>query len=313
MLLRQIVLSLVLLGSAIAFCAENQPGIYPLPLDGSTLVGELTFDHTSHEDTLVDVAARNRVGYDALRAANPAIDAWLPGAGSRVTLPTRVLLPDAPHEGIVINVAEMRLYRFVTAEQNRVEIYAISVGRGEWQTPLTETKVVSRIEDPVWFPPAEIRAEHAARGEPLPMRVPPGPDNPLGKYVLTLDIPGYFIHGTNRKFGIGMQVTHGCIRMYPQDIAHLVHSVPNGTPVSIVTQRYKLGWHEGELYLEVYPALEGANNNLQAEWVALVSKANALLAGNAGVELDEDALARVYQEESGLPGRVSMSTTYARD
>lgn len=233
---------------------------FVLPADNADLVGSNRTVTTSSEDTLIDIAARYQLGYNLIRSANPDVDPWLPGEGTPVVLPASTLLPASPRQGIVINAPEMRLYYFTPARTNQprsVTVYPISIGRGDWSTPITTTRVVSRAKDPIWYPPKSIRAEHAARGDILPMQVPPGPDNPLGRYLLALDIPGYFIHGTNRRFGIGMQVTHGCIRMYPKDIEQLVKTVANNTEVTIINQPVKTGWHNGELFLEIHPPLEG--------------------------------------------------------
>jgi len=222
------------------------------------LVGTNGSTYVSREETLIDVARRYQLGYNMIRSANPDIDAWLPDDGSEVLLPFHVILPSVSRQGIVINTAEMRLYFYHIDEQKNktVTVYPISVGRRDWATPLTETRVTMRVERPFWYPPESIREEHAARGDLLPTIIPAGPDNPLGDYLLALDIPSYFIHGTNKLFGIGMQVTHGCIRMYPDHIEELYNLVPINTPVSIVNQPYKVGWKNGRIYLEVHQPLE---------------------------------------------------------
>jgi L,D-transpeptidase ErfK/SrfK len=238
-------------------CLAQNPHILTSEIN-TDLVGSNSSTYISREETLIDVAVRYRLGYNMIRSANPDIDAWLPVDGSEVLLPFRVILPDVPRKGIVINTAEMRLYFYRKDEKNHntVTVYPISVGRRDWATPLTETHVTLRVEHPSWYPPESIRAEHAARGDLLPKVVPAGPDNPLGDYLLALDIPSYFIHGTNKRFGIGMQVTHGCIRMYPEHIEELYKLVPVNTPVTIVNQPYKVGWQGEKLYLEVHHPLE---------------------------------------------------------
>jgi L,D-transpeptidase ErfK/SrfK len=168
-------------------------------------------------------------------------------------------LPEAPREGLVLNIATKRLFYFpapVAGEPAIVETYPIGIGREGWATPTGETSVVSKARDPVWFVPASIREEHAAAGDPLPAQVPPGPDNPLGTRVLGLGIPGYLIHGTNKPAGVGMRVSHGCVRLYPEDIESLFERVPLGTPVRIVNQPYLFGWQAGDLLLEAHPPLD---------------------------------------------------------
>jgi L,D-transpeptidase ErfK/SrfK len=247
-----------------ALAAPALAATYPLPPPGESLVGELGSKQTAEEDTLVDVARRERLGYEELVLANPGVDRWLPGEGTTVLLPTRFILPDAPREGIVVNLAEFRLYYYPKPKRGApavVETYAVSAGRDDWQTPqAARTRISRRLENPAWYPPRTIREEHARDGRPLPAVVPPGPDNPLGPLALKLAIPGgYFIHGTSKPFGIGMKVTHGCLRLYPDDMQQLFRAVPEGTPVRVLNQPYKFAWRGGLLYVEAHPeATEGA-------------------------------------------------------
>lgn len=243
----------------LAFATAAPAATYPLPPAGESLVGELGYAQTAEADTLVDVARRHRLGYEELVLANPAVDRWLPGEGTTVLLPTRYILPDAPREGIVVNLAEFRLYYYPKPAKRGgprvVETYAVSAGRDDWRTPAAlRTRVSRRLQNPAWYPPRTIREEHAADGRPLPAVVPPGPDNPLGPLALKLAIPGgYFIHGTRKPFGIGMKVTHGCLRLYPEDMVVLFRAVPEGTPVRVVNQPYKFAWSGNVLYVEAHP------------------------------------------------------------
>lgn len=229
---------------------------YPLPKDHD-VIGEVREVIARHEDTFVSLARRHGVGLEELKLANPGVDMWLPGEGTKVTLPTQFVLPRAPRTGIVINIAELRLYYFPKDEPEKVYTYPISIGRMDWRTPVGTTSITAKAKNPSWYPPQSIRDEHAARGDILPAVVPPGPDNPLGNHSLRLGLPGYLIHGTNMPSGVGMRVTHGCIRMFPEDIEAMFERVPTGTPVHIVNQPYKLGWNAaGELMLEVHPPIE---------------------------------------------------------
>ena len=283
---------------------QERPNRFILDPGVGDVVGQLQVVKAGREDTLLDIGRIYMYGYDAVRAANPEVDAWVPKEGAAVTLPGQHVLPAAPRKGIVINVSEKRLYYYppvVRGQSPVVEVYAISVGRGDWSTPLEVTKITGRVKDPVWFPPASVRAEHEARGDPLPKRVPAGPDNPLGQYILRLGIPSYFIHGTNRENGIGMQVTHGCIRMYPADIERLVQNAKNGTPVYIVNQRYKAGWQDGVLYLEVHPPLDGLDGDIDQtsrSLTATLAEAKQV-APNAVIDWGE--VWRVQALENGLP------------
>lgn len=236
---------------------------FVLPPGEESVVGRLETITTRQEDTFSDIARHYNLGYKELRLANPGIDPWLPGEGAQVLLPSRYVLPKAPRTGIVLNLAEMRIYYYPrpqTGEPDKVITYPVSIGRQDWKTPLGVTRIARKVADPTWYPPASVHAEHAADGDPLPKSVPPGPDNPLGRYALRLALPGYLIHGTNKPYGIGMRVTHGCVRLYPEDIEQLFQDVPKDTPVHIVDQPHKLGWHADMLYLEVHQALNRPPN-----------------------------------------------------
>ncbi len=231
---------------------------YLLPAPEDSLIGHEQLASARYEETLLDIARRYDLGYEDIKLANPGVDTWIPGQNMPVVLPTRYILPDGPRKGIVINIAEMRLYYYPKEQRDGravVITHPVSIGRDDWKTPLGNTTIVRKDKDPAWYPPASIRKEHAADGDPLPTVVPPGPDNPLGQYALRLGISGYLIHGTDKPFGIGMQVTHGCMRLYPEDIESMYRMVPVGTSVRIINQPLKTGWHRGTLYLEAHPPL----------------------------------------------------------
>ena len=253
--MRQIELFIALL--AMTFCVRAE--VYDLPPEGHDVVGALTIITARADDTLLDIARRHGLGYEDIVRANPDVDTWLPGEGTAVTLPTRYVLPRGPRNGVVLNLAEYRLYYYPTPEEGQpavVMTYPISIGRMDWETPLGRTTIVSKMRNPAWYPPASIRAEHAAEGDPLPRIVPPGPQNPLGEYAMRLGLPGYLIHGTNRPSGVGMRVTHGCIRMFPEDIDFLFGRVDVSTTVRIINEPVKIGWNGDELVIEVHPTLE---------------------------------------------------------
>ena len=223
------------------------------------VVGRLQVTVARHEDTLADIARRFNVGSTELLRANPGVDPWIPGDGKEIVLPTEFVLPDAPREGLVLNLAAMRLYYYPEREKGaEVEVitHPIGIGKVGWATPEGSTKVVSRVKDPVWTPPVSVRQEHAKDGDILPPTVPPGPDNPLGRHMLRLGWPSYLIHGTNKPPGVGMRASHGCIRLYPEDIERLFESIPDGTRVTVVNQPYVLGWRGGRLLAQAYEPLE---------------------------------------------------------
>jgi L,D-transpeptidase ErfK/SrfK len=235
---------------------------HEFPFDPKTtaVVGTLQVTHSRHEDTLADIARRFNLGYDEVVRANPGVDPWLPGEGTRIVLPTQFVLPEAPAEGIVVNIAALRMFYFPKPKQKdgprTVMTFPIGIGKVGWATPVGSTKVVSKREKPFWTPPPSVRKEHAEAGDPLPAQVPPGPDNPLGLYAMNLGWPSYLIHGTNKPPGVGMRASHGCIRMYPEDIATVFPEVSVGMKVTVVNQPLLYRWQGDALYVQSYPLHE---------------------------------------------------------
>ncbi len=241
--------------SAIPAVAE----IFELPPEGYDVIGAVSTISARQEDTLVDIARRHGLGYEDIVRANPDVNIWLPGKGTEIVLPTRYVLPAGPREGVVLNLAEYRLYYYPEPKDGEaayVMTYPISIGRMDWETPLGLTTVISKVRNPTWYPPQSVRDEHAADGKSLPRIVPPGPKNPLGKYAMRLGLPGYLIHGTNRPAGVGMRVTHGCVRMFPEDIDFLFGHIDVSTKVRIVNEPVKIGWYGDALVMEVHPVLK---------------------------------------------------------
>lgn len=235
------------------------PNTFQIETIGQTVVGEPQVVFARDEDTLSDLAREYGLGYDEITAANPDVDPWLPGDGTPILLPTQYILPNVEHSGVVLNIATKRLFYFPAVsdgETKQVITYPIGIGRVGWETPLGDTTVVSKAKDPSWWVPASVRREHAEAGDPLPAVVPPGPDNPLGNRVLKLDMPGYLIHGTNMPYGVGMRVSHGCVRLYPENIEILYEFVDVGEPVTIINEPYQFGSLDGALYFEAHPPLE---------------------------------------------------------
>ena len=302
--------ALLLLGSLSAPQAAQAGGMeYLVPENGDTVVGVITTAIARHEDTLLDIGRRHGVGYEEIIAANPGVDPWLPGEGREILIPSRYILPDAPREGIVVNLPEHRLYYYPPVkkgERQVVRTYPISTGKMDWKTPIGVTRIASKQEKPNWYPPASVLAEHEANGDPLPKVVPPGPDNPLGEYAMRLAIPSgaYLIHGTNRPAGVGMQVTHGCIRMFPEDIAEFYGLVPVNTKVNLIDQPTKVGWLRGTLYVERHALLEGGNDPGPGEY-GTVQSSIATVAEGRPVAVDWDAVSHAFGLQSGVPAPVS--------
>lgn len=247
--------------SGLLMLAAGQASAMTLPLPdkaGDSLIGnpphQVKYVPAKYEDTLIDIAVEYRLGQDEIVLANPYVDRWLPGAGTPVRIPTSFLLPNAPRQGVVINLPEMRLYYF--PDGGKVVTYSIGIGRVDWKTPMGKTRIEGKTANPSWSPPPSIIAEHLADGDVLEPYYPPGPDNPLGLFAFRLGIPGYLIHSTNKTNGVGMRVSHGCIRMYPADIEQFFPMVKVGTQVNIVNQPIKVGWYHDTLYMEVFPEME---------------------------------------------------------
>jgi L,D-transpeptidase ErfK/SrfK len=217
-------------------------------------VGEIQTYVAKYEDTMVQIARDYNVGFVELRAANPFLDPWIPGEGKKILIPTMHLLPRAPREGIVMNLAEMRMYAFMKPGQPP-KSFPIGIGREGLLTPSGTTSVVRKKDGPVWRPTTRMRKENPA----LPAEVPQGPDNPMGTHALYLGWPEYAIHGTDKPYSIGRRSSSGCIRMYPENITQVFEMVPIGTPVTVVNQAVKLGWIGNKLYLEAHPTMEQAD------------------------------------------------------
>ncbi len=290
-----------------------QATVYPLPPPDTDVIGQIKVMYATKDDTLLDIARRYSLGYDEMVHANPGVDRWAPGEGTPIVLPTRYILPDTPREGIVLNIAEMRLYFYPKANSGAERVvytYPVSIGRMDWKTPMGLTKVAAKEVDPAWRPPASIKAEHAAEGDILPDVIPGGPDNPLGRYAMRLGVPGYLIHSTNKPFGIGMRVTHGCVRMYPEDIERLFGMVPVGTPVRLVDQPVKVGRLNGALFVESHEPLEEDNLpikvTLEQAQRAVIAKTGPDMAG-----VDQATLELTVEQVSGIPVAISAPIPYS--
>lgn len=282
---------------------------------GQELIGETQLIFARYENTFSAIGRQYNLGYEEMRSANPGVDQWLPGEGTPIYLPTQSILPEGPREGIVVNVPAMRLYYFTTEKGTtekgaaqgapailKVTSHPIGIGVEGWATPFGEAKVTQKVKDPIWYVPASIRKEHADRGDPLPSVVKAGPDNPLGAYALTLSLPSYLIHGTNKPAGVGMRSSHGCIRLYPEDIEALFSRVPRGTAVRIVNQPVLAGWRDGQLYLEVHPPLAEEQHDLVAEAESALRRAMERNGADpAAVALDHAAIEKIVTEQRGIP------------
>ena len=269
-------------------------------------VGEVISYETKYEDTLIHIARDYGLGYVEMISANPGVDPWLPGAGVPLTLPARHLLPDAPHEGIVINLPEMRLYAFVNGKE-APDSYALGIGRDGLETPVGSTKIVRKTARPEWRPTARMRLEN----KELPEVVPAGPQNPLGTHALYLGWPQYAIHGTNRPFGIGRRVSSGCIRLYPESIKQLYKQITIDTPVHVVDQAVKAAWIDDTLYVEAHADMAQAGEVEEfGKAVTYLLEERDLkrvmaVAGEDSDKIDWDLFKRVITERKGYPVAVA--------
>ena len=273
--------------------------------DGSDMIGGIHRYTAIYEDTLEDIARRFGMGFVELMSANPGVDPWLPGAGKPILIPSIYLLPDAPRKGIVVNLPEMRLYHF--RRDGTVATYPVGIGRDAWETPELRTRITRMRKDPTWVPPASIRREKPD----LPASIGPGPDNPLGAYAMSLSAGAYVIHGTNKPTGVGRRVSSGCIRLYPEDIEHLFNNAGTGVPVRVVSQEIKIGWSDGELYVEAHPNERLADVIESGEIIRHpvdLTQAQLMLSQLPGAEnadIDWSMLEQVLIERRGIPVRVT--------
>ena len=279
------------------------PNYFVLESPDQTVIGEPQIVFAKEDNTFSDLAREYGLGYDELVDANPEVDPWLPGDGTRITLPTQYVLPDVPRDGIVLNVASKRLFYFPPMEDGQpqtVMTYPIGIGRVGWQTPLGSSTVVYKGQDPHWYVPASVRKEHKALGDPLPAVVPPGPDNPLGRHVLKLDIPGYLIHGTNKPYGVGMRVSHGCVRLYPENIELLYDLVGVGETVTIINEPFLAGWKDGNIYFEGHMPLEDDEVSIQQRLINILEKVE-MLASEKETDFDLDQMRMAANAMLGIP------------
>jgi L,D-transpeptidase ErfK/SrfK len=279
------------------------------------VIGVVQIVKTSKDDTLTDIARRFNVGYEEILRANPKVDPWLPGADRPIVVPTQFVIPNAPRTGIVINIPAMRLFYFPPHKPGEPQVvitHPIGVGKTGWATPEGVTKIVRRQADPTWRVPASVIKEHREeRGEELEKVIGPGPDNPLGKFAFYLQWPSYLIHGTNKPAGVGLRSSHGCIRLYPEDIEQLFDMVPVGTQVRVVNQPFVFGWHEGQLYMQPYDVLEDDKRDWKKGSRKLLSKTltpalqKQLKTHNE--QVNWDLMTALTQDPRGVPVPVTVA------
>ena len=259
--------------------------------DKNTVIGSLKTHKIKGDESLIEVARRFGIGYNAIVEANPGVDPFIPESNRSITVPTSWILPDmTSYEGIIINLSEMRLYYFSKHSGAIVRTYPIGIGSEGNETPVGVFKITEKVVKPSWRVPESIRKEKPE----LPAVVPPGPDNPLGSHALRLSAKSVLIHGTNRPFAVGRRASHGCIRMYPEDIPKLFQAVPNKTKVTIIRQPVKVGASNSRVFIEIHKD-EYLHTNYFNEAVQLLKKKNLY------DSVDKDKLLAALKEKKGFP------------
>ena len=291
-------------------CGPAGATVFELPENGSAVFGTDERIKSTYQDTLLDIARRYSLGYEEIIRANPGVDMWLPGEGTDILLPGRRILPPGPHEGVVVNLPEHRLYYFPKPKKGDKPVvitYPVSIGKMDWSTPLGETHVISKQKHPSWYPPESVRKEHLANGDPLPKVVPAGPDNPLGDFAMRLAVGGgsYMLHGTNNPMAVGMAITHGCIRMYPEDVAALFPLVLVGTKVWLINDPVKVAYVDGELLLEAHPPVDSEGQTTEPN-LELLSQLLDKALGQDTAAIHWDLARQTLQAANGIPAVVGL-------
>lgn len=288
-----------------ALPVENTDETVPLPdypIGARIATGEMKSYVVGEEDTLLDIARHFGVGFVEMRAANPGVDPWTPVPGQKVIIPSFHILPRARQEGVVVNLAEMRLYYFKNPG-GEPYTFPIGVGREGLETPTGTTTILRKVAGPSWFPTERMRTEKPG----LPESVPAGPSNPLGTHALYLGWPTFLIHGSNKPWAIGRRVSSGCMRMYPEDIVEMYNMVPAGTKVTVVDQPILVGWVNSGLYLEAHPSKTQSNDievsgthdveGLSSGLKRVITEA----AGDAAGSIDWQTVEKVVRDRAGYP------------
>jgi L,D-transpeptidase ErfK/SrfK len=286
--------------------SHSLAAVYPLPQSGQDIIGEVFTIRADRGDNFDKIARRYGVGYHELVQANPTLNPQKIAYRKQVTIPAQYILPKV-RQGIVINLAELRLYYF-SEEKQQVFTYPVGIGREGKNTPEGQFFILQKKAQPEWRPPYSIKKEYASRGVELPDVVPAGPENPLGNHAMRLSLWSYLIHGTNHPESVGKRTSSGCISLFPEDIATLFEHVPLKTPVHITNDSFKLGWADGHLYLEsVEPLSEQQSTVAPLNLTPLVDLVEANLDNSASqLDIDWEAALQTAVNYQGIPTRISM-------
>lgn len=279
---------------------------FVLPPHGDDIVGHVQWTQALSGDTFNKIARRYDMGYFELVEANPMIDPDHPLPGSIIVIPSRFILPPGVRQGIVINLAELRIY-YYPKHRYVVITYPVGIGREGWDTPLGPSWIAEKMRNPIWTVPESIRKDRAKDGVNLPVKVSPGPDNPLGGYAMRLKQTTYLIHGTNDSQGVGRRSSAGCIRLFPEDIESLFAEVSRKELVTIIDKPYKFGWDKHRFYLE-------AHAPLQRQSIPTHSAMEKLFRANSSkaAKIHWQSVQRITLQENGIPQVVGYPEQLAR-
>jgi L,D-transpeptidase ErfK/SrfK len=279
-------------------CHAVEPAAEVCPYNGEDeVIGSATTYTVKAKESLIEIARKADLGFNEIAAANPDLDPFVPGQGASVVIPTSWILPDVEsRQGIIINLSELRLYFIYTVAKARfVQTFPIGIGSEGNDTPTGQFRVIEKIVLPSWHVPESIKKEKPY----LRDVVPPGPDNPLGSHAMRLSLPSILMHGTNKPWGVGRRVSHGCIRLYPEDIPMLFRSAPNGVSVTIVKQPVKVGLKGDRVYIEVHADDTKSDASYLDDAILLLAKKGVL--GRVNTE----KLHYAIEEKKGMPVDVS--------
>lgn len=281
---------------------------FVLPTDG-TIVGEVGAVTVQSDATLYDIARHYDLGFEEITGSNPGVNVWVPGRGRRIIVPTVFILPPKPWSGIVLNLAARRLYYFpkpTSGKPATVVTFPIGIGRPEWSTPLGHTVITAKVRNPAWAVPKSILEEHERNNDPLPAVVPPGPNNPMGLLALETGFPGIYLHGTNLPWSVGGVVSHGCIHLYPEDVAAIFDRVPVGTPVRVTDMPDLVGERDGVIFLAAFPSSTGAPDTASPAQRAV--RAVVAYLQNRSVTIDWERVGKTAQFGSTVPTPINTNT-----
>jgi len=265
-----------------------------------SVFGQMAEIESESGDSLALIARHFGLGFDEIMITNPEIDPWIPESGKTVKLPLKFILPNAPKKGFVLNLAAKRLFYFPKNKKQKMMTFPIGIGREGWLTPTGKTKIVAKKKHPRWVVPRSILLEHAKKGDPLPKVVAAGPNNPLGDYAIRLGIPGYLIHSTNKPYGVGMAVSHGCIRLYPEDMEILFDQVSIHTPVHLLNQPFLMGWNNDQLYIQIYPAPH-ASQKKNTKQLTIFKRKLKRIEAKTKRAIAWDKVAYAIAQQNGIP------------